>query len=51
MAFCATGNKHSLKRHEKTGVNDGCQLLLLPRPTASRYAMLPPLLPLLDQRQ
>jgi len=26
-----------------------CQLLLLPRPAASRYAMLPPLLPLLDR--
>jgi len=26
-----------------------CQLLLLPRPAASRYAVLPPLLPLPQQ--
>jgi len=26
MEFCATWNKHTLRKHEKTGVNDGILL-------------------------
>ena len=56
-AHCATCNKQKagrLKNLEKAGVNDG--ILLLPCPAASampcyRAAVLPPLLPLLEQRQ
>ena len=53
----ATCSKHKagrLKNHKKAGVNDG--ILLLQRPAASRYAVhraavLPPLLPLLEQQR
>jgi len=49
-AFYATCNKHAacgLKQHKKQVSAMAFCLLLLPRPTASRYTMLPPLLPLL----
>ena len=54
MLFCATlCNEHSLRRQKKQVSKMAfCrQPLLLPRPSASRYAVLSPLLPMLDQRQ
>ena len=57
MAFCATCNEHSLRLSKKTQKKQVStmafcsQLLLLPYAAASHYAVLPPLLPLLDQRQ
>jgi hypothetical protein len=55
MVFCATFNEHSLRRHKKTGVNDGI-LLSAAAATATAHRrkplLLPPrLLPLLEQRQ
>ena len=48
MVFCTHTFTH--KTHKKAGVNDGILLLLQPL-TTSRYAMLPQLLSLLDQRK
>ena len=55
MVSCGTCNKHLLRRQKKQVAMMAfcccCQLLLLQRPDASCYTVLPPLLPLLDQRQ
>ena len=53
MVFCATCNEHLVRNTKKQVSTMGscCQLLLPPHPAASHYPMLPPLLPLLDQRQ
>jgi hypothetical protein len=52
MVFCATCIEHSVRRSKKTSVNDGI-LLSAAAATAHRRKplLLPPLLPLLEQRQ
>ena len=51
MVFCATCNKHSLRRHGKN-VNDGILLSAAAAiPHCRKPLLLPPLLPLLEQRQ
>ena len=52
MVLCATWNKHSLRRHKKTGVNDGILLSAAAAIVHRRKPLLLlPLLPLLEQRQ